>query len=92
MHLILTPKRRIKSVKLTQGMLVWTKDDGCQPISWIGTHQMLKTDLEANANVRSIWIKAGALGQNMPSRDPTVSPQHRILLNSKLARRLHGED
>ena len=28
----------------------------------------------------------------MPERDLTVSPQHRILVNSKLARRLHGED
>ena len=28
----------------------------------------------------------------MPERDLTVSPQHRILVNSKLARRLHGAD
>jgi hypothetical protein len=53
---------------------------------------MSKTDLEAHANVRSIRIKADALGQNMPERDLTVSPQHRILVNSKLASRLHGED
>ena len=53
---------------------------------------MSKTDLEAHANVRPIRIKADALGQNMPERDLTVSPQHRILVNSKLASRLHGED
>jgi hypothetical protein len=91
-HPILTQRRRIKSVRLTQGMLVWTKDDGYQPVRWIGTRQMSKTDLEAHANVRPIRIKAGALGQNMPERDLTVSPQHRILVNSKLARRLYGED
>ena len=73
-------------------MLVWTKDDGYQPVRWIGTRQMSKTDLEAHANVRPIRIKAGALGQNMPERDLTVSPQDRILVNSKLARRLYGED
>jgi len=28
----------------------------------------------------------------MPERDLTVSPQHRILVNSKLASRLHGAD
>jgi len=92
MHPILTQRRRIKSVRLTQGMLVWTKDDGYQPVRWIGTRQMSKTDLEAHANVRSIRIKAGALGQNMPERDLTVSPQHRILVKSKLARRLYREE
>ena len=78
--------------EITQGMLVWTKDDGYQPARWIGTCQMSKADLEAHANVRPIRIKAGALGQNLPERDLTVSPQHRILVNSKLVRRLHGED
>ena len=92
MHPILTQRRRIKSVRLIQGMLVWTKDDGYQPVRWIGTRQMSKTDLEAHVNVRPIRIKAGALGQNMPERDLTVSPQHRILVNSKLALRLYGED
>ena len=73
-------------------MLVWTKDDGYQPVRWIGTRQMSETDLEAHPKVRPIRIKAGALGQNMPERNLTVSPQHRILVNSKLARRLHGDD
>ena len=54
--------------------------------------QISETDLEAHAKVRPIRIKAGALGQNMPERNLTVSPQHRILVNSKLARRLHGDD
>ena len=92
MHPILTQRRRIKSVRLTQGMLVWTKDDGYQPIRWIGTRQMSKVELEEHAYVRPIRVKAGALGQNMPERDLTVSPQHRILVNSKLARGLHGAD
>ena len=73
-------------------MLVWTKDDRYQPVRWIGTRQMSKTDLEEHANVRPILIKVGALGQNMPERDLTVSPHHRILVNSKLARRLHGAE
>jgi hypothetical protein len=53
---------------------------------------MSETDLEAHAKVRPIRIKAGALGRNMPERNLTVSLQHRILVNSKLARRLHGDD
>ena len=72
MHPILTQRLRIKSVRVTQGMLVWTKDDGYQPIRWIGTRQMSKVELEEHANVRPIQRKAGALGQNMPERDLTV--------------------
>ena len=90
--LIRTVEGLVPAEEITQGMLVWTKDDGYQPMRWIGTRQMSKTDLETHANVRPIRIKAGALGQNMPERDLTVSPQHRILVNSKLARRLHGAD
>ena len=55
-----------------QGMLVWTKDDGYQPVGWIGTRKLSKSGLESHANVRPIRIKAGALGQNMPERDLTV--------------------
>ena len=90
--LIRTAEVLVPAAEITQGMLVWTKDDGYQPIRWIGTRQMSKVELEEHANVRPIRIKAGALGQNMPERDLTVSPQHRILVNSKLARRLHGAD
>ena len=90
--LIRTEEGLVPAEEITQGMLVWTKDDGYQPIRWIGTRQMSKTDLEAHTNIRPIRIKAGALGQNLPERDLTVSPQHRILVNSKLARRLHGAD
>ena len=73
-------------------MLVWTKDEGYQPVRWIGTRKMSKTELEAHANVRPVRIQVGALGQNVPERDLTVSPQHRILVNLKLVRRLLGED
>ena len=90
--LIRTVEGLVPAEEITQGMLVWTKDDGDQPVRWIGTRQMSKTDLETHANIRPIRIKAGALGQNMPERDLSVSPQHRILVNSKLAPRLHGAD
>ena len=90
--LIRTVEGLVPAEEITQGMLVWTKDDGYQPVGWIGTRKLSKTDLESHANVRPIRIKAGALGQNMPERDLTVSPQHRILVNSKLASRLHGAD
>ena len=37
-------------------------------------------------------IEAGALGPDMPSADLVVSPQHRILLRSRVALRMFGTD
>jgi len=90
--LIRTIDGLVPAEEITQGMLVWTKDDGYQPVRWVGARKMSKHDLAEHSNVRPIRIKAGALGQNVPERDLMVSPQHRILVHSKLARRLFGED
>lgn len=90
--LIRTIDGLVPAEDITQGMLVWTKDDGYQPIRWIGTRRMTRSELAEHANVRPIRIKAGALGDNLPERDLLVSPQHRILVNSKIVHRLQGED
>ena len=78
--------------ELAQGDLVWTKDGGYQPIRWIG-HTKLGSDvLNDNENLRPIRIKAGALGLGRPARDLIVSPQHRVLVSSRIARRMTSED
>jgi hypothetical protein len=86
--LIRTADELVPVEQLTQGALVWTKDDGYQPARWIGARKITQADLNQYENVRLIRIQAGALGQNLPERDLMVSPQHRILVNSNLARRL----
>ena len=90
--LIRTADGLVPVEQLTQGALVWTKDDGYQPVRWIGARKITQADLNQYENVRPIRIQAGALGQNLPERDLMLSPQHRILVNSKLARRLYDED
>ena len=40
--LIRTAEGLVPAEEITQGMLVWTKDDGYQPVRWIGTRQMSK--------------------------------------------------
>ncbi len=69
---------------------VLTLDQGYQPIRWIGSRTLSKQALDANPKLRPIRIKAGALGNNMPEQDLMVSPQHRVLANSKIASRMFG--
>lgn len=70
---------------LDVGDLVMTQDHGLQPIRWIGS-----TTCRAEGAFAPIRIRAGALGQGLPCRDLLVSPQHRMLLRSRIAERMTG--
>ncbi|WP_237168735.1 Hint domain-containing protein [Paracoccus shandongensis] len=75
---------------LRTGDLVLTRDNGARPVRWIGSRVLSRAALQRNPNMRPIRIKAGALGPNTPATDLTVSPQHRILVRSKVAQRMFG--
>lgn len=62
------------------GDLVVTRDNGLQPVRWLG-----KSTVSATGAMAPIKISAGTLGAN---QDLLVSPQHRILLSSATARLL----
>jgi len=74
------------------GDLVMTRDHGAQPIRWIGGRPVSTDTLAAHPKLRPIRIACGALGVNMPARDLLVSPQHRMLVSSRIAQRMTGED
>lgn len=71
-------------------MLVVTKDGGLQPIRWIGRRRLSAADLAAKPELRPIRIRKGALGSGQPTADLVVSPQHRILVRSRIAERMFG--
>ena len=75
---------------LTVGTLVRTRDNGDQPIRWIGRVTFSAARLHAQPHLRPIRIAAGALGPNRPARPLLVSPQHRILVRSAIAQRMFG--
>lgn len=77
---------------LTKGDLVRTKDNGMQAIRWIGTRQLTASDLAANPNLAPIRVRAGALGAGLPYTDLVVSPQHRLLVRSRIAQRMFDTD
>lgn len=76
----------IEEIKV--GDLVETVDDGYQPVRWIGARTLGAQELEANRNLRPIRIAKGALRNGLPKRDLYVSPQHRMLISSKIAERM----
>jgi len=76
---------------LKQGDWVMTADHGMNEIKWIGVSKIAKQMLALHPNLRPIRIKKGALGCSTPARDLYVSPQHRILVRSKIAQRMFDE-
>ncbi len=82
--MIKTPKGEKRVESLTLGELVETRDDGPQPLRWIG-----RRTVAAQGDFAPIRIRAGTFGQD---RDLLVSPQHRMLIHDSLAELLFGED
>lgn len=76
--------------ELKAGDMVQTKDRGLQPISWIGSRAISARQLQASPHLRPICIAKGALGDGVPSADLVVSPQHRVLVRSKIAQKMFG--
>ncbi len=75
---------------LSVGDLIQTRDAGLQAIRWIGKRTLTAAELAANPNLRPIRIRKGALGAGLPVADLIVSPQHRILVRSKIAQKMFG--
>ena len=73
---------------LCEGDLVLTKDDGPQPVLWIGTRRVSGARLHALPELRPVRIRAGAIGLDVPDQDLLVSPDHRMLLKGDVARAL----
>ncbi|MCF3972547.1 Hint domain-containing protein [Paracoccus salsus] len=88
--LILTDRGGRPVEDLAPGDLVWTRDNGFQPIRWSGQRSLSPAELGANPRLRPIRIRAGALGPSRPDTDLIVSPQHRVLVRSRIAQRMFG--
>lgn len=73
---------------LREGDLVQTKDDGAQPIRWVGSRRMSGARLFAMPKLRPVRIAAGVLNAGEPDADLIVSPQHRILIKGRAAQEL----
>jgi hypothetical protein len=77
---------------LNVGDMILTADNGMQPIRWIGSRKLPAAALALNEKIRPVRIRQNALGANIPSQDLLVSPQHRILVKSRIAQKMFNTD
>ncbi len=80
--LIETPDGPKPVEHLSKGDLVTTMGNGPKALRWVGSRTLDYAALEANPHLRPVTICANAFGPMNPSADLTVSPQHRILLDT----------
>lgn len=78
----------VPAASLRRGMSVMTRDNGFQKIVWVCSCHLSGALLRASDRMRPIIIRQGALGPDRPARDMIVSPQHRVLVNSRIILRL----
>jgi Hint domain len=80
---ILTPTGEVPVESLRLGDMVFTQDDGPQPLRWIG-----RRAVPAIGDHAPIFIADNTLG---PHRALRLSPQHRVLIRDSLAELLFGD-
>ena len=81
--MILTPSGEVAVETLKIGDLVLTHDGRSEPVRWMGRHTV-STVFADKLKTLPVRIKAGALDENVPSRDLLVSPGHAILVDGAL--------
>ncbi|WP_163026001.1 Hint domain-containing protein [Chachezhania antarctica] len=87
---ISTPSGTRPVETLAIGDLVMTRDNGVQPVRWIGSRTIEPEVMRRRKKLRTIRIEAGALGQNLPRETLRVSAQHRILISTADAELMFG--
>lgn len=87
---LLTDKGEKPVEDIAHGDMVWTLDNGFQPVRWAFCAMRSSQDIEAHPNLAPVLIRAGALGAARPRHDLRISQQHRVLLKGPLAEEMFG--
>ena len=81
---IATPDGAVAVESLAAGDLVLTADGRAVPVRWLGRTVVSRAFADP-LQVLPVRIRAGALAENVPSRDLLVSPSHAIRVGDVLA-------
>ncbi len=80
-------RQRVKDLRVGDRVLT---PNGYKPLRWIGRYDMDPATLVQSPKMRPVRITAGALGDGLPERDLIVSRQHRMLVDTTIAKRMFG--
>jgi hypothetical protein len=78
--MITTQRGEVAIQNLEAGDRVITRDNGIQPVRWVGKTQMFLQDFQAEPHLLPVLVRQGSLGKGLPERDLMVSPNHRLLV------------
>lgn len=81
---IRTTRGEVRVEDLAPGDLIETRDNGPQPLRWIGRRRVAAT-----GNFAPVVIERGTLGYH---ETLVLSPQHRVVIRHHMAELLFGED
>lgn len=89
--LIATPQGEQAVEALAAGDEVLTANGRAEALRWIGSRRVSAGEMRTDPGLRPVLIARDSLGEGVPSRDLTVSPQHRVLVTGWRAELLFGE-
>ena len=87
---IQTPRGPIKVSDLKTGDMVTTQGGSLRAVLMTNKRHVSHRALLRDTRLSPVRIKAGALGGGLPTEDLLVSRQHRILIASRIAKRICG--
>ncbi|MEJ1117840.1 Hint domain-containing protein [Phyllobacterium sp. CCNWLW109] len=82
--LIATPDGEIAVERLKAGTIISSLNNGAVAVKWVGNRSIDPKTLDKPRNDLPIRILAGAIAEDMPSRDLYVSPDHCMFVNGSL--------
>lgn len=88
--MIATPDGARAVEALAPGDMVLTQDHGAQPVRWLGQITLSARELRRAPHLAPVRFAAGSLGGGLPEQDLFLSPQHRVLMQSRVTERMIG--
>ncbi|HEX5326174.1 MAG TPA: Hint domain-containing protein, partial [Acetobacteraceae bacterium] len=83
---IATPEGERRVESLRAGDMVLAANETPARVRWVGQRRLNLAAYPRPELAAPIRIRAGALGENLPSRDLLISPDHALLLDGQLVR------